>query len=145
MTTTKKMFNKLFAKSADSKKSGQPDEPNNKESDEHGEFNGTQKLFRSKSGRLKATNKMRMSLSQDTFAAPEDMAQSAPVISMSKPGMGLASRDLPKFESMRVSRSLQFSMSTSTPSIYSTSTPTGSPTLDRPNSIGKLMDADEVF
>ncbi|XP_034256444.1 uncharacterized protein LOC117654241 [Thrips palmi] len=111
--TTRKFIPKFFAKPSDGKKTTQGETPTvDKENFKDSEFEDfsstykTQKLHRSRSGRLKEFSKLRLALSKDTFEAPST-AQSAPVTSMSKPASGLGGRELPGFEKMRVSRSLQ--------------------------------------
>ena len=47
---------------------------------------------RSRSGRIKEISKLRMAVAQDTFVAPEHIAQSAPVTSVRKMDIGLKGR-----------------------------------------------------
>ncbi|KAE8740570.1 hypothetical protein FOCC_FOCC013903 [Frankliniella occidentalis] len=121
--TTRRYFHQLFSRNSD--RTQTPSEPAQSSPADFEELSGsigtsispnigTNKLHRSKSGRLKEFCKVRPALAQVAFVAPEDKAQSAPVISMNKPGIGLTSRDLTRNESVRLRQSLHFVANSST-------------------------------
>ncbi|KAK3914904.1 Tyrosine-protein phosphatase 2 [Frankliniella fusca] len=115
----KRYFQQLFSRSSD-RTQAQSEQLQGSPA-EFEEFNGsktigTNKLHRSKSGRLKESSKVRPALAQVGFVAPEDKARSAPTISKNKQGIGLTSRDLTINESVRLRQSLQFVVNTSPPS-----------------------------